>query len=131
MGFLGNSWHPEVEEAIMDGLATSHAAGKPIGRRMADPRLSEAYLKAGVDYVAVITDIGLLRQGAAQLGARQQPVSHQARAEALIGDARAGFDRLAMLEREGQLDRVVAHLEPARVALATEVKQQIGQGKVE
>ncbi|MEO7493328.1 MAG: HpcH/HpaI aldolase/citrate lyase family protein [Massilia sp.] len=64
MGHLGNFKHPEVQAAIMDVLARSHAAGKPIGILMADPQLSEAYIRAGFDYVAVITDIGLLRQGA-------------------------------------------------------------------
>lgn len=64
LGHLGNFRHPEVQAAIRDALARAHRCGKPIGILMPDPALSAEYVREGFDYIALATDIGLLRMGA-------------------------------------------------------------------
>jgi 4-hydroxy-2-oxoheptanedioate aldolase len=64
LGHLGDFRHPEVLAAIRGAPARAHRCGKPIGILMTDPVLSSELLQAGYDYVAVATDIGLLRSGA-------------------------------------------------------------------
>jgi 4-hydroxy-2-oxoheptanedioate aldolase len=58
---LGDFRHPDVQAAIGDALDRAHCCGKPIGILMTDPALSAAYLRSGFDYVALATDIGMLR----------------------------------------------------------------------
>jgi 4-hydroxy-2-oxoheptanedioate aldolase len=64
LGHLGDFRHPDVQTAIHDALVRAHRCGKPIGILMPDPVLSAGYLRSGFDYVALATDIGLLRAGA-------------------------------------------------------------------
>jgi 4-hydroxy-2-oxoheptanedioate aldolase len=64
LGHLGDFRHPEVQAAIHDAFARAQRCGKPIGILMPDPVLSAGYLCSGFDYVALATDIGLLRNGA-------------------------------------------------------------------
>ena len=64
LGHLGDFRHPEVQAAIRDAFARARQCGKPIGILMPDPVLSAGYLRSGFDYVALATDIGLLRNGA-------------------------------------------------------------------
>lgn len=64
LGHLGNNKHPEVQEQIHRARERSHAAGKPIGILMPDATLAAEYLRSGFDFVAVTTDITLLRTGA-------------------------------------------------------------------
>ncbi|QBR03385.1 HpcH/HpaI aldolase family protein [Paraburkholderia pallida] len=63
LGHLGDFRHPDVQAAIVDALGRAHRCGKPIGILMTDPLLSAAYLRDGFDYVALATDIGILRSG--------------------------------------------------------------------
>jgi 4-hydroxy-2-oxoheptanedioate aldolase len=63
LGHLGDFRHPDVQAAIADALGRAHRCGKPIGILMTDPVLSAAYLRNGFDYVALATDIGMLRSG--------------------------------------------------------------------
>lgn len=74
LGHLGDFRHPEVQDAIYDALARAHRCAKPMGILMPDPVLSSAYLRGGFDYVALATDIGLLRSAT-------QAVLQQANAE--------------------------------------------------
>jgi 4-hydroxy-2-oxoheptanedioate aldolase len=76
LGHLGDFRHPDVQAAITDALERAKRCGKPIGILMADPVLSASYVRGGFDYVALATDIGLLRSGT-------QAVLQQGRAESL------------------------------------------------
>lgn len=67
MGHLGNPGHPEVQRAILDGIATVRAAGKAPGILATDPALAKRYLEAGALFVAVGLDTGLLVRGASEL----------------------------------------------------------------
>jgi 4-hydroxy-2-oxoheptanedioate aldolase len=64
LGHLGNSKHPSVQQQIHLARDRCHAAGKPIGILMADETLAAEYVESGFDFVAIITDITLLRTGA-------------------------------------------------------------------
>lgn len=75
MGHLGNVRHATVQAAIHDACERAHRCGKPIGILMADPELNARYIADGFDYVAVATDISLMRSGAD--AALKQARSHQ------------------------------------------------------
>lgn len=75
MGHLGNVRHAAVQAAIHDARERAHRCGKPIGILMADPELNARYIADGFDYVAVATDISLMRSGAE--AALKQARSHQ------------------------------------------------------
>lgn len=64
LGHLGNSKHPDVQKEIFSALERAHAAGKPIGILMADEALAAEYVRRGFDFVAITTDITLLRTSA-------------------------------------------------------------------
>ena len=64
MGHLGNARHPDVQAAIGEALQRCHTAGKPMGILMTDLALAGRYVEMGFDFVAAVTDIGLLRSGA-------------------------------------------------------------------
>ncbi|MCP4791641.1 MAG: HpcH/HpaI aldolase/citrate lyase family protein [Gammaproteobacteria bacterium] len=57
MGHLGNPTHPEVQQAVQDGLRKIVTAGMPAGVLMAIPELVEKYLQIGATFVAVGTDV--------------------------------------------------------------------------
>jgi 4-hydroxy-2-oxoheptanedioate aldolase len=63
LGHLGDFRHPDVQAVIVDALGRAQRCGKPIGILMADPVLSASYVRSGFGYVALATDIGLLRSG--------------------------------------------------------------------
>ncbi|MBX3635264.1 MAG: 4-hydroxy-2-oxoheptanedioate aldolase [Rubrivivax sp.] len=79
MGYRGQPGHPEVQRALLDGIATVRAAGKAAGILMADPQLARSYLEAGASFVAVGVDTTLLVQAATALarsfGARAAPAA--------------------------------------------------------
>jgi 4-hydroxy-2-oxoheptanedioate aldolase len=73
MGHRGQPGHPEVQRAILDGIATVRAAGKAAGVLMADRALAQQYLDAGATFVAVGVDTTLLvRAATAQLAPFRQ-----------------------------------------------------------
>lgn len=61
MGFPGNPGHPDVQAAILDAFARIHVAGKAAGILTADQSLAKSYAKAGVEFLAVGSDVGTLR----------------------------------------------------------------------
>ncbi|MCD6672026.1 MAG: 4-hydroxy-2-oxoheptanedioate aldolase [Burkholderiaceae bacterium] len=69
MGLRGQSGHPDVQRAILDGIATVRAAGKAAGILSADPTLAQRYLEAGALFVAVGVDTALLVKAARELAA--------------------------------------------------------------
>jgi len=70
MGHLGDATHPEVQEAIFDGIARVKLAGKPVGMLIADETLARRYLDLGASFVAVGTDVTILSRGAEALANR-------------------------------------------------------------
>ncbi len=69
MGYRGQANHPEVQKAILNGIATVRAAGKAAGILMADKALAQMYLDAGAQFVAVGVDTTLLVKAATDLAA--------------------------------------------------------------
>ena len=67
MGYRGQPGHPEVQRALLNGIATVRAAGKAAGILMADRTLAQSYLDAGALFVAVGVDTTLLVRAATDL----------------------------------------------------------------
>jgi 4-hydroxy-2-oxoheptanedioate aldolase len=67
MGHRGQPSHPEVQRAILDGIATVRAAGKAAGILATDQALAQRYLDAGALFVAVGLDTALLVRAATEL----------------------------------------------------------------
>ncbi|HEY0295340.1 MAG TPA: 4-hydroxy-2-oxoheptanedioate aldolase [Bordetella sp.] len=67
LGHLGNPVHPEVQDAIMEGIKQVRAAGKAPGILTSDAKLARAYLDAGALFVAVGVDTTLLVNSARRL----------------------------------------------------------------
>lgn len=69
LGHLGDPGHPEVQSAIDHALARIAGAGKPAGIFATSHEDAIARCAAGVAFVSVGTDIGLLTNGARDLRA--------------------------------------------------------------
>lgn len=67
MGHRGNPEHPDVQAAIEAGIARLRAAGKPAGILTSNRALAQRFLDLGAVFVAVGSDVGLLRQSATAL----------------------------------------------------------------
>jgi len=67
MGLRGQPGHPDVQQAIRDGIATVRAAGKAPGILVTDPQLARAYVDAGALFVAIGLDTTLLVRAAREL----------------------------------------------------------------
>jgi 4-hydroxy-2-oxoheptanedioate aldolase len=63
MGHLGNPGHSDVQAAIADGCARIRAAGKPAGMLAADATAGARYFEMGFTFVAIGSDVGVLRRG--------------------------------------------------------------------
>lgn len=64
MGHAGELLHPQVVEAMAKAAQRIKAAGKPVGALGASPEAVVTYRAAGFDYIAVMSDMGLLMRGA-------------------------------------------------------------------
>ncbi|MCX7279872.1 MAG: 4-hydroxy-2-oxoheptanedioate aldolase [Burkholderiales bacterium] len=64
MGLLGQPGHPDVQQAIAEGMAIVQAAGKAAGILAVDPVLAQKYLALGALFVAVGVDTSLLVKAA-------------------------------------------------------------------
>jgi 4-hydroxy-2-oxoheptanedioate aldolase len=73
MGYRGQANHPEVQKAILGGIATVRAAGKAAGILMADKSMAQMYLDAGAQFVAVGVDTTLLVKAATDLASHFKP----------------------------------------------------------
>ena len=84
MGLLGQPAHLQVQQAILDGIATVRAAGKAAGVLAPDPKLARQYLDAGALFVAVGVDTTLLTRACRDLAAayKGDPVAPAASATA-------------------------------------------------
>jgi 4-hydroxy-2-oxoheptanedioate aldolase len=63
MGQLGNPGAAEVQAAVSDALVRIRAAGRAAGILTSDRALARGYAEAGVDFLAVGSDVGVLRAG--------------------------------------------------------------------
>jgi 4-hydroxy-2-oxoheptanedioate aldolase len=70
MGLLGQSGDPRVCALIEQSIGEVQHAGKAAGVYVADEALARRYLQAGAGFVAVGSDAGVLRGGAAALAMR-------------------------------------------------------------
>jgi len=70
MGHPGNAGHPDVEEAILSGLATIRAAGKHAGLLCLDLDRVPHYVEHGADFVGIAVDTLLLGNAARRLVAK-------------------------------------------------------------
>lgn len=70
MGHLGNAAHPEVREAIYDGLRRTRAAGKAAGILATDDSFIDAAKAAGANFVGVGIDVTILAGALRALAAR-------------------------------------------------------------
>ncbi len=68
-GLLGQPGHPEVAEAIREGLAVLRKLGKPGGILVPDADQARTWLDEGMCFVAAGTDLALLAGGARALRA--------------------------------------------------------------
>jgi len=73
LGHLGNAQAPEVRAAIDDAFARTKRSGKAAGILMTVEADAQRYLKEGVEFVAVGSDVGLLARGAEALAAKFKP----------------------------------------------------------
>ena len=64
MGLLGQPGHPDVQQAIAEGMAIVQTAGKAAGILAVDPVLAQKYLTLGALFVAVGVDTSLLVKAA-------------------------------------------------------------------
>jgi 4-hydroxy-2-oxoheptanedioate aldolase len=67
MGHLGNSGHPEVQDAIAEAYSRCRHLGKPVGILAPLEEDAKRYLDMGFTFVAVGSDIGLLRRSSENL----------------------------------------------------------------
>jgi 4-hydroxy-2-oxoheptanedioate aldolase len=63
LGHLGNNGHPEVRQTIEKACRRAQAVGKPIGILAPLEADARAYIQMGFAYVAVGSDVVLLRNG--------------------------------------------------------------------
>ncbi|MGS1097462.1 aldolase/citrate lyase family protein [Aquamicrobium terrae] len=67
MGHRGNAEHPDVQKVIETGISRLQEVGKPAGILTSNRSLARRYIDLGATFVAVGSDVGLLRQSAVAL----------------------------------------------------------------
>lgn len=67
MGLLGQTSHPEVHAAIVDGIERVVRTGKPVGVLCGDDALLRDYVAAGASLVAIGVDTSLMAEAAKAL----------------------------------------------------------------
>lgn len=67
MGYLGRPKEDAVQDAIRDAFGRIKRAGKKSGVLTSDPGLISEYLALGVDFIAIGSDVGVLREAASAL----------------------------------------------------------------
>jgi 2-dehydro-3-deoxyglucarate aldolase len=66
-GFLGAPGHPEVQQAMTQVFAAAKAAGKPVGILAPAEADARRYMQMGATFVAVGSDLGILRMASQAL----------------------------------------------------------------
>jgi 4-hydroxy-2-oxoheptanedioate aldolase len=70
LGYIGRNAHPEVRATIADACRRARAIGTPIGILAPVEADARAFIEMGFGYVAVGSDIGVLRNAVDQLRAK-------------------------------------------------------------
>lgn len=70
LGVIGQQGHPDVTAAVHRVFEAARAAGTPVGVNAFDPTISDGYLAAGANFIAVGADVTLLARGSQALVAR-------------------------------------------------------------
>ncbi|MBW6417542.1 aldolase/citrate lyase family protein [Celeribacter sp. PS-C1] len=70
MGYLGKPGAPEVQAVVVETLKRIKAAGKAAGILTSDQPLAQSYRELGVEFLAVGSDVGVLRAGLTGLKAK-------------------------------------------------------------
>jgi 4-hydroxy-2-oxoheptanedioate aldolase len=78
MGHRGQLAHPDVQQVIVQGIATVRAAGKAAGVLSTEPAQARGYIAAGAQFVAVGVDTVLLVKAARDLSAFYRRDGHGA-----------------------------------------------------
>ena len=78
LGHLGDPRHPDVQQAIDDGIRRSRRAGKPAGILAADETLARRYLDLGCSFVGVGLDAALLATVTQELAAKYRALQDKA-----------------------------------------------------
>ena len=78
LGHVGNSGHPQVQQAIEDAIRRIVMTGKAAGILTPDEGLARRYLELGATFVAVGLDNNLLARATTQLAARFKNPAPQA-----------------------------------------------------
>nr|WP_319388010.1 HpcH/HpaI aldolase/citrate lyase family protein [uncultured Cohaesibacter sp.] len=63
LGYLGRPGAPEVQEIVNDTLKKIRTAGKAAGILTSDQTLAQGYKELGVEFLAIGSDVGVLRGG--------------------------------------------------------------------
>jgi 4-hydroxy-2-oxoheptanedioate aldolase len=77
MGHIGNSAHPDVQDAIADVAKRLRKIGKPGGILTPNEAEADRYIDWGYRFVAVGTDVGLLAKNADALAQRFAPANRK------------------------------------------------------
>ncbi|OJV01926.1 MAG: hypothetical protein BGO06_13655 [Shinella sp. 65-6] len=67
LGYGADQANPAMRDIILETIGRIKAAGKPAGLLTGDPVLQKAAIRAGVDFLGVGVDAGLLARGAEAL----------------------------------------------------------------
>lgn len=67
LGYGANQQHPDLRTAVIAAIRRIKAVGKPAGLLTGDPVLQQMALQAGVDFLGLGVDAGLLARGAEAL----------------------------------------------------------------
>jgi 4-hydroxy-2-oxoheptanedioate aldolase len=67
LGYGGNQSHPAMRATVIKAIARIHAASKPAGLLTGDAELRRMALEAGIDFLALGVDAGILARGAEAL----------------------------------------------------------------
>jgi 4-hydroxy-2-oxoheptanedioate aldolase len=70
MGYVGQAGHPEVVEAVSNGLKTIRAAGKHAGLLCLDLSMVDHFIESGANFVGVGVDALLIGNAARSLAAK-------------------------------------------------------------
>ena len=70
LGFLGQQEHPEVVQAVEQGIESARSAGVPVGVNAISDSMVERYVQRGCSFILVGSDVSLLARGSEELASR-------------------------------------------------------------
>lgn len=70
LGFLGQQEHPEVVQAVEQGIESAKSVGVPAGVNAISDSMVERYVQRGCSFILVGSDVSLLARGSEELASR-------------------------------------------------------------